>query len=448
MTTIGKNAVVIGAGMSGLPTAKVLAEYFETVTIVERDVLPANAEARPGTPQARLPHVLLGGGQRALNELFPNLTQDLIDAGGVEYRLDVDMLVERAGHDALPRRDLGWTGISLSRPLIESVVRRRTLQHPRITLKSGRRAAEIVALADGTKVTAVRCETINGAQEMVPAELVVDASGRGSLLLALLRAVGSPLPAETVIGINRSYASAVVPKPDHAPDDWKNLRTMPDPSLGGRGGGVLTMEGNRWMITVSGQDGSEPPRDWGELLQSLQKLRTRTVFDTVRNAIPARQIARFILPESVWRHFEQLDAMPRGVLPIGDAFCRFNPIYGQGMTVAAQEACLLRDVLRRAAQAKDPLMAAQQAFLGEVSPLIEGPWVMSAVNDFKFPGTRGERPADFDKATKYGAAMQRLAVHDPAIHKLIFEVQHLLKPRSAFRHPDIVRLVTAEIEAA
>jgi 2-polyprenyl-6-methoxyphenol hydroxylase-like FAD-dependent oxidoreductase len=144
MTTIGKNAVVIGAGMSGLPTAQVLAEYFETVTIVERDVPPANGEARPGTPQARQPHILLGGGQRALNELFPDFTQDLIDAGGVEFRLDLDMLVE------------GWTGISMSRPLIESVIRRRTLQHPRITLKPGRRAAEIVALADGTKVTGVR----------------------------------------------------------------------------------------------------------------------------------------------------------------------------------------------------------------------------------------------------------------------------------------------------
>jgi hypothetical protein len=150
----------------------------------------------------------------------------------------------------------------------------------------------------------------------------------------------------------------------------------------------------------------------------------------------------------VWRHFERLDVFPRGLLPIGDAICRFNPIYGQGMSVAAQEACLLNHLLRIPAVEGDPLARLGGTFLAMVQVLIEAPWAMSAVPDFIFPETRGQRPADFDSALKFSAALTRIAVRDPAVHKLMIEVQHLLKPRSSYRDPELVQRVMAEMAEA
>ena len=147
------------------------------------------------------------------------------------------------------------------------------------------------------------------------------------------------------------------------------------------------------------------------------------------------------------RHFERLDVFPRGLLPIGDAICRFNPVYGQGMSVAALEACLLQRLLDRPGEDSDPIAALAPAFFAEVQTLIETPWSV-AIFDFAFPDTRGQRPADFETTLKFGIALTRLAAEDPAVHKLTIEVQHLLKPRSVYRDPTLVQRVLAKMAEA
>ena len=144
------------------------------------------------------------------------------------------------------------------------------------------------------------------------------------------------------------------------------------------------------------------------------------------------------------RHFERLDVFPRGLLPIGDAICRFNPVYGQGMSVAALEACLLQRLLERLEEDRNPIAALAPAFFAEVQTLIETPWSV-AILDFVFPDTRGQRPADFETTLKFGIALTRLAAEDPAVHKLTIEVQHLLKPRSVYRDPTLVQRVLAKM---
>jgi 2-polyprenyl-6-methoxyphenol hydroxylase-like FAD-dependent oxidoreductase len=131
-------------------------------------------------------------------------------------------------------------------------------------------------------------------------------------------------------------------------------------------------------------------------------------------------------------------------LPIGDAICRFNPVYGQGMSVAALEACLLQRLLERLGEDSNPIAAMGPAFFAEVQTLIETPWSV-AILDFVFPDTRGQRPADFETTLKFGIALTRLAAEDPAVHKLTIEVQHLLKPRSVYRDPTLVQRVLAKM---
>ena len=206
---IGKQAVVVGAGMGGLTAAGALAEYCEQVVVLERDALPSEAAHRAGTPQSRHIHGLLAGGQRALGELFPGFEQDLAGAGALPLRITLDVRTEMPGYDPFPQRDLGLLTYSMSRPLIELVVRRRVEQNANIIFRPRCRVRELVPSVDRAAVIAVCFENADGESETLPAELVVDASGRGSLTRSLLESIGQPLPDETVIGVDIGYATAV-----------------------------------------------------------------------------------------------------------------------------------------------------------------------------------------------------------------------------------------------
>ena len=223
--------------------------------------------------------------------------------------------------------------------------------------------------------------------------------------------------------------------------------TFPQAPQSSRGCLMLPIEGNRWMATIGGRHGEVPTGDLESFLTYAKELRTPTVYNAIRHAERQDRVARYGFPESVWRHFERLDSFPRGLLPIGDAICCFNPLYGQGMSVAALEACLLKRLLERSEESGDPIAKLAPTFFEEMQTLLETPWSV-AVLDFAFPETRGQRPADFEMTLKFGAALTRLAAEDPAVHKLTLEVQHLMKPRSVYRDPELVKRVFAKMAEA
>ena len=445
-TLIGSQALVIGAGIAGLTAASALAHRFEHVVVLERDSLPAQPTHRAGTPQARHVHGLLLSGQRALSELFPGFEQDLARSGAVPIRAGLDVRVERPGYDPFPQRDLGWSGYAASRPAIERALRRRVEGQTNIKLRQRCRVMEVLASPDRTMVTGVRSEDEDGTSETMAADLVVDASGRGAPTLSLLRSIGCPLPEETTIGIDLSYATSIFPVSDDAARDWKGVMTFGDAPRDSRGGLMLPLEGDRWMLTLA-RRGDALPGDAEGFLAFARSLRTPTIYDAICRSKPLDGVARYGFPESVRRHFERLDGFPRGLLPIGDAICRFNPVYGQGMSVAALEACLLKRLLDRPGQEGDPIAELAQRFFAEVQALLETPWSV-AMLDFVFPDTRGQRPADFAATLKFGIALTRLAAEDAAVHRLTIEVQHLLKPRSVYRDPKLIERVLAKMEEA
>jgi hypothetical protein len=210
---------------------------------------------------------------------------------------------------------------------------------------------------------------------------------------------------------------------------------------------MLPLEGNRWMVTIGGRQGDAPPGDAEGFLAYARSLRTQTIYNAIKHARRLDGVARYGFPESARRHFERLDVFPRGLLPIGDAICRFNPVYGQGMSVAALEACLLRRLLGRLGDGGDPIASLAPTFFTEVQTLLETPWSVATL-DFALPDTRGQRPADFETTLKFGIALNQLAAEDPAVHKLTLEVQHLLKPRSVYRDPALLRRVRDKMAAA
>ena len=445
---LGKQAVVVGAGIAGVSAAAALADSFDHVILVERDG-PANGEPRHGTPQAHHCHGLLAGGLSALAELFPGIEQDLLRAGSVALRLNQDLREELPDGSVMPQRDFGLTGCSMSRPLLESTLYSRILQRGNLTLRHHTQALGILTDPDGQRVTGIQC-VAKPAQaqsearvETLAADIVVDATGRGQLTATLLQALGRGPIYLSTIGIDLNYTTAIMAA-EH--DVLQAVLTHNRPPSSRRAV-MLPIEGNRWMLSVVGRGPERPPGDWPGVLGHLQQLPTRTLYEVARNAKPLGELTRFGVTQSIWRHFERVEAWPDGLIPIGDAVCRFNPVYGQGMSVAAIQARLLQRMLREAAARPDPIQGLGKALVTAEKPWIETPWTMAAIPDFAVPGTRGERPAGLERSLRFAQSLRRLAARDPEVQRVVVEVWHMLRSRSALDDPRLVQRVEAEMEA-
>ncbi len=269
----------------------------------------------------------------------------------------------------------------------------------------------------------------------------MDASGRGTPTLAALDGMGFPKPEETEIGVDFAYSTTIFELPRDARPAWKTAIVHPSAPGASRGAVMAQIESDQWIVGVGGNHGDVPPGDLEGFLAFVKTLRTTTAYEAIRDAKPVGEIFRYQLPCSTRRHFEKLSRFPRGLLVVGDALCRFNPVYAQGMSVAAQEAVILDRLLDERAGEIDPLDALAPAFFAAVQAVLETPWGI-ANNDFIYPKTRGARPADFEQRLKFNFALAHLGAQDPSVHRLMFEVNQLLKPQSALRTPEIIERVT------
>ena len=444
---LGSHAVVIGAGMGGLAAAAAISEYFGQVTVLDRDALRSRPGDRAGTPQARHLHVLLAGGLRALCELLAGFEDDLVKAGAVPLRAGLDIRTERPGFDPFPKRDLSMRLYAMSRPLLEFTVRERIRTIPNVAIQAQARVTEIVPSQDLSAVTGVRYSDEHGKEHLLPADLVIDSSGRGVPTLELLAANGRQPPKETRVGVNIGYTTARYRIPTSQTRDWKAVLHLPSAPGTSRGSLLYPLEGNEWILALGGRGDEKPPGDEAGLLQWARQLRMPTIYDAIAGAERVGEVLRYGFPESIRREFSapESESFPIGLLPFADAICIFNPVYGQGMSVAAQEAILLKHLLA------DPLRSSSGlalAFFKGIEPILEAPWAMSVLPDFVFAETTGERPADLMQTFKFGAAITRLAARDADVHKLMAEVGNLVKPRSAYREPEMLKRVLAEMSAA
>jgi 2-polyprenyl-6-methoxyphenol hydroxylase-like FAD-dependent oxidoreductase len=443
---IGKRAVVIGAGISGLAAARALADHFEEVVAFERDEFPSGATPRPGAPQGTQAHGLLGGAMKGLEELFPDFAGDLVQVGAAAVNPGCEVLMEYPGMDPFPLQKWDWLIYSLTRPLIELTMRRRVERQSNITLRGGCRVVEIVGSPDGAFVSGVRFQTAAG-PELISADLVVDASKHGALTLSFLQSAGRPLPEETTIGVDIRYATALYSLSPGVLGEFKAIVTFPKAPEGVHAAYLLPVQNNCWQLLLIGRGDDAPPVDGDEFLAYTQNLRTPTISNAMKGAKRLSDVARYGFAESKWRHFAQLDSFPRGLLPMGDAICCLNPVYGQGITVAVQEANALRRLLNAHTRRADPLATLGSAYLAEAEAIVEAPWAISAIPDFIYPQTRGKRPDYLEDRLKFQIAITRMATRDGELYKLLSEVRNLLKPLSVLDEPELARRVEAELAA-
>jgi 2-polyprenyl-6-methoxyphenol hydroxylase-like FAD-dependent oxidoreductase len=434
MARIAEHAVVIGAGMGGLAAAAAVAPHFERVTVLERDALPDGAEWRVGTPQCRHAHGLLVGGLKTLEALAPGYAADLAAAGGVGVRIPQDVQTESPGLGDLPRHDLGLPLAYFgTRPLLEHTLRRRLTASGAVVVRDRCRARSLT-LANGA-VTGVAA-----GGEDVPADLVIDASGRGAPTMEALQTLGYPPPEETVLGVDATYCSALVRKPAGWVDDWLGCLTYPVAATGDHLGGFLfSAENRQWMLSIIEMHG-ELTEGWDALLAKARRLRTPTIYEAIKDAEPV-ETAAFKRASSTRRWFERMQRFPPGLVAIGDAITQINPIYGQGMSVAAQQAEVLGAVLAERVGAAEPLAGLAEAFFAKMPSVTDGPWTSSAAFDLQYPLTRGERPPDLAARRAYASALGRLAIEDPAVLKIYMEVNHCLRSPEAFGEPALAARV-------
>jgi 2-polyprenyl-6-methoxyphenol hydroxylase-like FAD-dependent oxidoreductase len=427
----GETAVVIGAGIAGLSSAAALSPWFARVFVLERDPLPAGPEARASIPQGAHAHTLLGGGVAALEQLFPGVCADFERAGAVRVGIAHELLTERAPYDGARGSDCGFAAYTMTRPLLEHCLRTRLSALENVTLKDSCTVRHIDAAP-----CAVRYMRGRDAASELRADLVIDASGRAEPTHALLRELQLPAAEVTRVGLELQYASLLFDVGVHDAA-WKAVFTLAQAPLSTKGALLIPVEHGRWHVSLGGCGPECPPGDREGFLRFVGSLRTPTIARALEHASAIGEPQRFGFPESRWHHFAEL---PERVLVLGDALCRFNPIYGQGMSSAAKQACLLAQALQDA-ESWQQLAAAVRA--GSAA-LVQTAWQLSAIPDFMYRHTVGERPADLRAQLLRGAAIQRLAASDPEIDRLMLRVGHLLDPPAVLQRADIEARIAAK----
>ncbi|MET9255632.1 FAD-dependent oxidoreductase [Streptomyces sp. NPDC003717] len=382
-------AVVLGAGAAGLFAAAALAESAD-VTLVERDVLPEGPEPRRGVPQARHAHLVWSGGVRAMDALLPGLSADVVSRGGRLARIMADM-VSRAPNEIWFRRFLATHHRNLicSRDLLDSVIRDHVLKDERVTLLQDTTAAG--PEGDAGRVTGVRVRTGEEAERVLAADLVVDATGRGSRAPEWLTGLGLDRVAERKVDSGLTYATRVFRAPGRAADgDFPLVNVQANPARPpGRAGIVLPVEGGRWMVTLAGTRGGEPTADPDAFVPFALGLADPVIGELLRDAEPLGEVTVTRATANRRRYFEKLKRWPDGFLVLGDAAAGYNPVYGHGLTVAAQSALLLREALRRL-----PLGApgTARALQRVTAAPIGGAWDLAVGQDAFYPGAADSPP--------------------------------------------------------
>ncbi|WP_020670873.1 FAD-dependent oxidoreductase [Amycolatopsis nigrescens] len=429
---IGDRAVVLGGSMAGLLAARVLSEAYAQVLVVDRDRLLGVTSARRGVPQGRHVHGLLARGQQIIEELFPGFTGEMV-ADGVPLSDLSDTVRWYFNGRRLASAPSGLTCVAATRPRLERQVRTRVAALANVSFAEECDIAGLTSTLDRTRVTGVRVwRHATGAEETIEADLVVDATGRGSRTPGWLAELGYARPTEDRVKIDLSYTTRRYRLPaDEVFGRDVSINPVSTPSHP-RGAFFTRIEDGFTALSLTGVLGDSAPTDPDGFLEWCRSLPVPEIYRAVRDAEPLDDPVSFRYPASFRRHYERLERFPERLLVLGDAACSFNPVYGQGMTVAALESLTLREHLRRGVPPR-PL-----EFLKDISDVIEVPWGISAGGDLSFPDIQGARPLKVRAMNGYMAKLQAAATRDGSITRTFMRVAGLVEPPQALMRPGML----------
>ncbi|MEV4502089.1 FAD-dependent oxidoreductase [Streptomyces klenkii] len=426
-------AVVIGGGIAGLLSAAALTTHLDRVIIVEKDQVPNGPEHRPGTPQSHHVHGLLARGVQEIGALLPHFTTDLVSHGApvIDFAQDVALLTPFGW---APRFPSGINSYGASRLMVESVIRRRVLAHPKVALH----ARHTVEALHGTSrsISSVSARNLDSSRLLdLRADLVVDATGRASASDRWLGELGCPPVSRTVIDSRTAYVSRQYRIPVRGTPDWRACILQPAAPHRPYGATLVPIEQRRWILTLIGVDWHQPPRDPAEFLASARSLATPVIADAITAAEPLTDPVTTRTTSNIRRHLERAPGQPGNLVRTGDAACAFNPVYAQGMSMAAASAVLLRDHL--GTHALDDRFA--RPYHRRLAALHDWAWTTAATADARWPHTHGPRPGPPQRlALAYADRVMAAAVGSPRIQRAVLEVYHLRRPPHALLSPPVL----------
>ncbi|WP_051574248.1 NAD(P)/FAD-dependent oxidoreductase [Mycobacterium sp. URHB0044] len=441
MPVLGEHAVVLGASMGGLLAARVLADHFKAVTVVERDALSDDPCNRRGVPQGRHVHALLPRGAQILEEFFPAILDELV-ADGAPVWDDGDLsrfYLSYSGHESIRtgRFPGDYKSVAMymaSRPFLECHVRRRLQAMSNVTVLGGHDAAELTASADRTRVTGVRViDRDGGAQREIAADLVMDAMGRAAHTPAFLDGLGYGRPVEDHVVMHTTYVSQLLRIP---PGTLTEMLVLISPAPGRPTGMFLTgYEDDTWIFTVFGMVGHEPPRDLEGMLSFAQGYAPPHLLAAVRAGEPIAPVVQHRMPSSQWRRYDKMRRFPDGLLVCGDAICSFNPIYGQGMSVAALDALALREALRHG------VADLPRRYFRAAAKSIGVAWQLAAGSDLAFPEVEGRRTPAMRVSNRLVDSVLTACETDRMVGAQFFRVSALIDPPTRLLRPSFISRV-------
>ena len=442
------HVLVLGASMAGMLAARVLSEHFDRVTIIERDKLPLGPEFRPGTPQARHAHALLAQGQEIMEDLFPGLKDDFARIGAPSMVWGSETASLTPG-GWVKRFDSGIVTNVCTRVGLEWCIRRRLAAYDNITILEEHQITGLLTTPDHATVTGVRVEAKRGTETRdILADLVVDATGRSSKTPEWLVAMGYDAPEETIVNAYLGYATRWYQAPPGFTCDWKVMAISARPETGLlRGGGIFRVEGDQWLAILAGSNKDYPPTDEPGFLDFARSLPTQALYEAIQYAEPISPIYGYRRTENCHRHYERLTRFPERLVVTGDAYCGFNPIYGQGMTVAALDARALGELLHE--QGTADLTGFGRRAHQRLALAVENAWLMATGEDLRYPGTDGTRPGFPARLIqRYLDRVIRALPRDEAVALAFMQAMNLTRAPSQLFQPHIMWNVLLDTFAA
>ena len=421
-------AVVIGGSIGGMLAARALADHFEKVVIVERDNPPKVAKPRRKVPQDRHIHVLLQSGQESLEKYFPGILEEL-ETEGLNI---IDSGLDIAWHHFgvwKKREETKLPMVLCMRYFLEHNVRQRMLEVENVEFKNRTVVDHLLTNEAQDRVTGLM---IRGAirhvdrRQELHADLVVDASGRGSHMPHWLEEMGYKAPDKESFGIDLAYTSRMYRPPKNWERDFKIMVTYPRPPEQHRAGFISCVEKDLWCVSLNGYFGDHAPREEDGFLEFATKLPTQDIYDRIKDATPVSDIQRFVIPEARRYHYEKLRRFPEGVVVLGDAFCVLNPVFGQGMSIAALESVALGEEIARLRRKRGgSLDGLAKRFFKRASGIVALPWLVSTTEDLRFAQTTGKRSVIVDFLNLYKSQLLELCSTNAHIQREFLKLVHM-----------------------